>query len=202
MATQSSILAWRIPWAEEPGGLQSMRSQSRTRLSDLACTRLFKSPISKYSHVAGRVPTYVFLGDNSAPWLPRWHSGKEFACQCRRHKRSRFDPWVGEIPWRRAWQPSPAFLPGESHGQRSLAGYSPYGRKELDLTKVTYHVHCFQEPSCSMLESSWSYVQFSSVQFSRSVMPDSLRPHESQHARLPCPSLTPQVYSDSCPLSQ
>ena len=83
MATQSSILAWRIPWAEEPGGLQSMRSQSRTRLSDLACTRLFKSPISKYSHVAGRVPTYVFLGDNPAPWLPRWHSGKEFACQCR-----------------------------------------------------------------------------------------------------------------------
>ena len=36
-----------------------------------------------------------------------------------------FDPWVGKIPWRRAWQPTPVFLPGESHGQRSLAGYSP-----------------------------------------------------------------------------
>jgi len=35
------------------------------------------------------------------------------------------DPWVGKIPWRRAWQPTPVFLPGESHGQRSLASYSP-----------------------------------------------------------------------------
>ena len=39
------------------------------------------------------------------------------------------DPWVGKMPWRRAWQPSPVFLPGESHGQRSLARYSPWGRK-------------------------------------------------------------------------
>ena len=45
--------------------------------------------------------------------------------QCRRLKRRRFDPWVRKIPWRRAWQPIPLFLPGESHGQRSLAGYSP-----------------------------------------------------------------------------
>ena len=43
-----------------------------------------------------------------------------------------FDPWVGKIPWRRPWQPTPIFLPGESHGQRSLAGYSPWGGKELD----------------------------------------------------------------------
>ena len=40
-----------------------------------------------------------------------------------------FHPWVGKIPWRRAWQPTPVFLPGESHGQRSLAGYSPWGPK-------------------------------------------------------------------------
>ena len=52
--------------------------------------------------------------------LPRWLSGEESARQCRR---PRFDPWVRKIPWRRAWQPSPVFLPGESHGQRSLAGY-------------------------------------------------------------------------------
>ena len=49
------------------------------------------------------------------------------ACQCRRHKRCRFDPWVGKIPWRTAWQPTPVFLPGESHGQRSLAGYTVHG---------------------------------------------------------------------------
>ena len=51
-------------------------------------------------------------------------SGKELACQCRRHKRQEFDPGVGKIPWRRAWQPSLVFVPGESHGQRSLVGYS------------------------------------------------------------------------------
>jgi len=50
-------------------------------------------------------------------------SGKELACQFRRHKRLGFDPWVGKIPWRRARIPAPVFLPGESHGQRSLAGY-------------------------------------------------------------------------------
>ena len=52
--------------------------------------------------------------------FPGGTSGKEPAWQCRRHKRWGFDPWVGKIPWRRAWQPTPVFLPGESHGQRSL----------------------------------------------------------------------------------
>ena len=47
--------------------------------------------------------------------------------------------WVGKIPWRRAWQPTPVFLPGESHGQRSLAGYGPQGHKQLDTTEVTEH---------------------------------------------------------------
>ena len=54
--------------------------------------------------------------------------GKESTCQCRQG----FDPWVRKIPWRREWLPSPVFLPGESHGQRSLMGYNPYGYKELD----------------------------------------------------------------------
>ena len=48
-----------------------------------------------------------------------------------------FCPWVEKIPWRRAWQPTPVFLPGESHGHRSLAGYNPQGCKESDTTKVT-----------------------------------------------------------------
>ena len=52
-------------------------------------------------------------------------------------KRCGFDPWVGKIPWKKAWHPIPVFLPGESLGQRSLAGYSPWGHKELDMTKVT-----------------------------------------------------------------
>ena len=56
---------------------------------------------------------------------------KESVCQCRRHG---FDPWVRKIPWRRKWQPTPVFLPGKSHGQRSLEDYSPWGCKESDMT--------------------------------------------------------------------
>ena len=54
--------------------------------------------------------------------------------QCRRHG---FNLWVKKIPRRRAWQPTPVFLPGESHGQRSLVGYSPRGHKESDTTEHT-----------------------------------------------------------------
>ena len=71
--------------------------------------------------------------------FPGGASGKEPACQCRR-KRCRFDPWVGKIPWRRAWQSTPVFLPGEAHGQRSLAGYSSWGSKESDrLKRLSMH---------------------------------------------------------------
>ena len=64
-------------------------------------------------------------------------SGREPACQCWRLKRCRFNPWVRKIPWRRKGQPTPVFLPGESHGQRSLAGYSPRGHEESDTTETT-----------------------------------------------------------------
>ena len=61
-------------------------------------------------------------------------SGKEPGCQCRRHKRCGFDPWVGKIPQRRKWQPTYVFLPGKPHAQRSLAGYSPWGHKKQSKT--------------------------------------------------------------------
>ena len=51
--------------------------------------------------------------------------------------RYRFDSLVRKIPWRRVWQPTPLFLPGESHGQRSLEGYSLWGHKDWDVTEVT-----------------------------------------------------------------
>ena len=63
--------------------------------------------------------------------------GKESICNAGDAGRHEFDPLVGKILWRRAWQPTPVFLPGESHGQRRLVGYSPYGRKVLDTTEVT-----------------------------------------------------------------
>ena len=69
--------------------------------------------------------------------LPRWLSGKEFTCQCRRHKRCRFHPWARKIPWKREWQPTPVFLLGKPYRHRSLADYSPWGRRELDTTEHT-----------------------------------------------------------------
>ena len=71
-------------------------------------------------------------------------------CQCRRHKRCEFDPWVRKIPSGRAWQPAPVFLPGASHGQKSLAGCSPQGHKELDtieqMTLPLFSLGCLSIP--------------------------------------------------------
>ena len=64
-------------------------------------------------------------------WAPGWHSHKELSCQWRRCKRRGFSPWVRKISCRRKWQPTPVFLPETSHGQRSLAGYSPWGYKTV-----------------------------------------------------------------------
>ena len=71
--------------------------------------------------------------------FPGGTSGKEPAFQCRRLKRLRFDLWVRKIPWRRAWQPTLVFLPGESHGQRDPVGYGPWGHRESDTTQATQH---------------------------------------------------------------
>ena len=71
------------------------------------------------------------LDCNSVFGLPWWLSGKESACHCRRH---RFDPWVRKILWRRTLKLTPVSLPGESHGQRSLVGYS-HGVAESDTTE-------------------------------------------------------------------
>ena len=72
------------------------------------------------------------MGNRSEAW---WCSGKESACQCRRHKRWGFNPWIRKIPRRRKWQPTVVFLPGKSHGQRSLVGYSLWDHKESDTTE-------------------------------------------------------------------
>ena len=71
--------------------------------------------------------------------FPGGTGGKELAYQCKRHQRCRIDPWFEKRPWRRAWQPIPVFLPGESHEQRNLAGYNPQGHKESDTTEAMNH---------------------------------------------------------------
>ena len=116
MATHSSIFSWRIPWTEEPGRLQSMGSK-RVRhdwVTDTSEHMLFR---------AIGLDWKCFPGDSD---------GKSICLQC---GRPRFNPWVRKIPWRRKWQPTSELLPEKSHGWRSLVGYSPWGHKELDMTK-------------------------------------------------------------------
>ena len=66
--------------------------------------------------------------------LPRWLSDQESTCQCRTHRRLRFDPWVRKIPRRKKWQPTSVFLPGESHGQRSLSSCQFSCQASLSIT--------------------------------------------------------------------
>ena len=104
-------------------------------------------------------------GSTKLRGLPQWCSDKESVCECRRVG---FDPWVGKIPWRRKWQPIPICLPGKSHGQRNLMGYSPWGHKELNTTELLSthtHIHTHthththtpsSSPSCILqLDQGW-----------------------------------------------
>ena len=92
------------------------------------------SMVSNGSHFRGLAHSFGlrYLTEMMLNGLPGWCSGKESTCQCRR---CRFDPWVRNIPCRREWLPTAVFLPGESHGQRSLVGDSPWGCKESDTTE-------------------------------------------------------------------
>ena len=88
--------------------------------------------------------------------LPTQLSGKESACQGRRFRRHRFNPWVRKIPWRRKWQPTPVFLPGESHGQRSLAAYSPWSQwVGHDLATEHANMLCRADGISSLSPSLW-----------------------------------------------
>ena len=160
MAPHSSTPAWKIPWTEEPGGLQSMGSlrvghdwatslslftlmhwkrkwqptpmflpgESQGRGSLVGCHLRGRTESDNWSDLAAAAAVYTYIQ----------HVGicvnvfKYLSCvclQCRRHRRCEFDPWVRKIPWRRAWQPTPVFLPGKSYGHRSLAGCRSWGRR-------------------------------------------------------------------------
>ena len=94
---------------------------------------LMKARVPKAHRSPALEPEAAFNTVSPPLWLPRWLSGKESACQCRRRGP---DSRVGNSPWRRKWQPTPVFLPGKSRGQRSPEGYSPWGHKESDMTKL------------------------------------------------------------------
>ena len=127
--------------------------------------------------------------------------------------------WVGKIPWRRERLPTPVFWPRKFHGL-----YSPWGHKELDTTE-RLSLSLFSAPDSSTVSNKgergclqwnkqhpykrqsasqqcWIIFTSSSVQFSHSVVPESLQPHGLQHTRFPCPLPTPGAYTNSHPLSQ
>ena len=88
---------------------------------------------------------YIIIWITLITWyLSWWLGGKEFTFQCRRLRRCGFDPWVGKIPWRKKWESTPVFLPAKSHGQRSLAGYSPWGCKRIRYDFVIEQQYYFQ----------------------------------------------------------
>ena len=164
MATHSSILAWRILWTEEPGGLQSMGSQKvghdwatfiggcSRKIKDLAIVSQPAGGCDRSEHALS-----VFLTSNPHLHLPGLLQGMRtslLACSLRgveiqvwivvqsqkrpnredmdvlcllsnivKNLQLRFNPWFGNIPWRREWQPTPVFLPGESHGQKDSLIY-------------------------------------------------------------------------------
>ena len=121
MANHSSVFAWRIPWTEVSGGLQSMRSQRvRHDWVNLTHWEIIHMP---HLHVLGLICISLMTNNQS---------DKASACNA---GDLGLIPGSGRFPWRRKWQPTPVFLPGESHGWRSLVGYSPRGRKESDTTE-------------------------------------------------------------------
>ena len=86
-------------------------------------------------------------------WLPRWRSGKESACQCRR---GRFGSWVRKIPWRRKWQPISVFLPGKSHGLRSLAVLTVLGVAKSKL-RLSSHSTEVSVSNLKPLGETWDF---------------------------------------------
>ena len=120
MAPHSSTVARKIPWTEKHDRLQSMGSHRVGHdWSDLVVVWVFL--VKKCSLL---LVHRGFVSLIPSLWGQMSFSGKEPTCQCRR---------PGFNPWKRAWQPTPVFLPGESRVLRSLVGYSPCGRTELDV---------------------------------------------------------------------
>ena len=129
MAIHSSTIAWKIPWTEEPGRVQSTRSQSRTRLSDFTylLRNLWEKTMAPHaSTLAWKIPWMkepgrlqfmgsLRVGHDWVTWLSRFTF----------------------MHWRRQWQPTPVFLPAESQGRWSQVGCRLWGRTESDTTEAT-----------------------------------------------------------------
>ena len=144
MATYSSILAWRIPWAEEPGRLLALglKRGGHNRVTNTFTFNILASTKEGLA-IWHNHTKLLYLFNTAFLGLPLGLSGKESTCQCRR---SGSDLWARKIPWRREWLPTSVFLPGKSHGQRSLGGYHPCGHKTVRHDSMTkqHFTHIYQ----------------------------------------------------------
>ena len=123
-------------WTGRPGVLQSLGvAKIWTWLSDWTDLNWYTYKYvykETYTLVYDIYPyVYIYIHTHTLGF-PRWHSGKVSPCQCRRHKRCRFNPWFRKMPWSRKSSS------GKFHWQRSLVGYSPWGRIESNTTE---HIH-------------------------------------------------------------
>ena len=122
------------------------RAHTRTRLVTQLCPALCNnmdcSPpgSSVLGILQARILEWVAMPSSRGSSQSRDRTGVCcISCIGRRHERCGFDPQIGKMPWRRAWQSTPVFLPAESHGQRNLVGYSPQGHKDSGTTEATQH---------------------------------------------------------------
>ena len=128
---RQAVLAGSWRESRRPGSQPSEAAGARPpgkMLHSSCCLRFCPSALQWASDTKGTLTGF--------PTLLGGLSGKVPTCQCRRHKRPGFYPLVGKIPWRRAWQPSLVFLPGESHGQRSLARTTPLGQHYQQISEA------------------------------------------------------------------
>ena len=126
--------------------------------------------------------SYILIHEIGLSW---WFGGKEFACNVG------VAGWIPEsrrFPWRRAWEPTPVFLPAESHGQRSLTGYSPWGHKESDATEET-------ENACM-----YEYVRFEKSLCLDFCLNFRNWPEEFGCIALPCLKKIKEKNSSNCPV--
>ena len=134
---------------------------------------------------------YLLQIETGLPWKL---SSEESTCQCWRHRRCEFDPWVGKTPWRRKWQPTPVFLPGESHGRRSQELQSEVAKGQ---TWLSMHEHIEINYTLKVwiqLPIKWSCVSLRALEVCAVVFAQlcpTLLLHGLQHTRLPSPSLYP-----------
>ena len=121
LSKPSSLLSWRLLSHKDfPGGSDGKETASNVRDPGVIAGsgRSLEKRMATHSSILG---------------LFWWLRQQRICLQC---KRPKFDPWARKIPWRRKWQPTPVFLAGEFHGQRSLAGYSSWGHKESEITEL------------------------------------------------------------------